>query len=85
MDVLGHFVLQGRIDHALGLHPGEAGKARRDDQRAEVASARGGPGVPGVQVALVHHLHVNGLEPLPQLLLDPLAPLGHASPPGRPV
>ena len=64
MDVALHLLGQGLVDEALGGDACEALEAVRYDQGAEVATAGRRTRMPCVQMALVLHLDVDGLQTL---------------------
>jgi len=59
-------IAQRRIDVALRGDAPQPRKARRDNQRAEVAAATARAGVAGVLMALVGHFHMHRLQLRPQ-------------------
>lgn len=70
-----HLFRERLVDEALRFNDGETLEARRHDGRAKMPPARGSTRVAGVQVTLVHHVHVHGVQRLAESHLDAKATL----------
>ena len=66
MHVRRHHVAKRREDGAMTSDTGEAGKLVRHDSHVEVPLSVLGPGMPGVQVALVLDQQPAGFEGVPK-------------------
>ncbi len=65
-----HECLEGIVHHSVSNHPRGPLESRRDEQKAEVSTAGGGPRVATVPMALVVELEELRLEVLAEAGLD---------------